>query len=109
MPRFRVLKGKYHEGAGGERKTYSPGDIVTSNVDLVSTFGTRKFERIDDSGRSVALSPPRRQEPPAPTNDLSSLTVGELKRLAADEEIDLGGVNRKEDIVRIISEAQAPA
>ena len=44
---FQLLRG-IHQGNGPEPQTYKAGDIVTSDTDLVKTFGASRFRLLTD-------------------------------------------------------------
>lgn len=90
---------------------YEAGDIIETNVNLAEVFGndctangTRKprFEEIKDVPEYI------------PTHDfearrkiLKKVPVDGLRQLAEEEEIDLGNVTKKDDIIEAILHAQA--
>ncbi len=126
MARYRVRSGHVGFDLEGKSRTWGPGDIVETNQDLGrhNTPGmTPKFELLEDKPQAGLKELPHQPPPaPAPTqhttpqanpntakvafspasDKLDSLGVKELQALAAEEEIDLKGATKKEDIVRIL-------
>lgn len=51
---FKLLRGAHVTGRGDHKKTYLPGDLVTSNVNLEEKYGGDKFQRLHEA--PVALS-----------------------------------------------------
>lgn len=116
--KFRVLRGSHNEGG----KTYHRGDVVESRVDLVKKFNEKgippRFSRI--TGREVkettdpgpSTSDQKPNDPALnPSNrfgveTLKMMNLTELKGLAAEEEIDLGGATKKDEIIAILMSAQ---
>ncbi len=129
MSLFKLLAGQHvgpdmscEPDAKGKRpsKTFKQGEAVESDVDLVDKFGFEKFMLIQSpvhrhapplpSSVATALSPGSSPEenPEPPRNNaemlasLGKLTVAQLKELAADEEVDISGVNQKDEIIKIL-------
>lgn len=124
--RFRVLEGVHAErDANGDPRFYGKyeplGDIVESVTDLVAKYnkyGTRKFERVDDSAtpnypetvdgapftpKVNVPQPPSAAPKMPPLNDetLKSMTLDQLQKEAAAEGIDLGKhVNDRDAIIK---------
>ena len=100
------------------------GDVVDSPSDLVAKFnspGSTKFELIPEPARHYA--PPVAAVAPTPvtlaqataaaytppskplTDALDQMSVGDLKKFADSEEIDLKGARTKEEMIRAIRAA----
>lgn len=94
--RFVVLQGKHHEGSNrdGNKRRYVVGDEVETTVDLVKIFGREKFMRLLPGQIN-----PIEAEKQALDDELSSKSIPELKAMAADLEIDLGGAKTKGEIL----------
>jgi hypothetical protein len=79
------------------------GDLIQSDVDMEQRHnrgaGSRKFERVHEGQAAVA-------QPPAPF-PLDKMTIPQLIAVAEEEEIDLKGASKKDDILRILKTAQA--
>ncbi len=125
MAYYRVIKGRhleFQDGSQGDRrvsKIYDTGEIVESAVDLCEAFNqvdeqgvprSIKFERVDSVGRPLAkrkvkpkVSQQQQQSEPA-SDGLDGLTIEELRKFAAEEEVDLGDAKKKEDIIEAIRE-----
>jgi hypothetical protein len=122
--KFKVLDGKHQESVRDEDGAvsfviYRTGDIVKTDADLCRMFnskGARKFLRLDDD-TPARLTPPKIAKKPEEDPDelaklkldieesediYAGLTVAELRTLAEDEEIDLEGVVKKDDILKIM-------
>lgn len=181
MPRFKLLAGQHiaadknapkldHEGKPTgrfENRTYTKGDVVENDADLVARFGAGKFAYADaaDSSSRIAeleaevarlraqaqvvptargpalMTPgePTAQQGPAKApggqvstgvqgdvgaanaqlgaqqgqgqddfsaESLEEWTVADLRDLAAEEEIDLRGATRKDEIIATIRQAR---
>lgn len=76
------------------------GDIIESTIDLERRCNqgtSRKFERV----RAGDLT----SQPP-PAYPLEKMTVAQLMSVAEDEEIDLKGASKKEDIIKLLRGAK---
>lgn len=122
MPMFRVINGKH---SNGERDPitnalimYKPGDIFFSPTDLIAKFNSPdsiKFERMPEGAlptnapvAQAAIEGFRGQTTPDSSfdiNSLSTMDVPSLIKLAQEEEIDLGTLKRKDEIVSRIKTA----
>lgn len=115
--KFKVLRGTCCLGERDTKTnklvTYRQGNIIETNTDLVALHGREKFEKMPDdtpvtrtSAKATSTSP---QETSGYTaKELEGMSVEELKRLAAEEEIDLGNLSKKNDIIaRIVSAGSA--
>lgn len=98
LMKFRLKRGKHRQGG----ITYERGAIVESHIDLVKRMGGEKFEKLDGS---IVLDKPEVVEV---DDGLEAMTVPELRKWAAEEEIDLTGLNRKEEILTKIRDAFKP-
>lgn len=89
---------------------YRKGDIVETEFDLLAFNQpprSMKFEKVDSIGRPVSqLARSKKSTATAGDFDLGDgleeLTVEELRKLAEEEEIDLGSASRKDDIIKEI-------
>ena len=93
--RFKLLSGVHTEGHQETYKQYERGDVIETDVDLVKKFnrpGSTKFERVEDN---ASLN----------TDEFSAMTVAELRAFAEGEEIDLGEISRKSDILDALRKA----
>jgi hypothetical protein len=80
---------------------YDNDTIDSPDVDLVARFNTDfsvKFERVGPGQSQTAAAPA-----PFP---LEKMTLAQLMAVANEEEIDLKGASKKEDIIRIIKGAE---
>lgn len=103
-------------------KEYSAGEVVPSETDLVELFGSEKFQYIgkppvkmlakqqeeyqeqEDARREPA--PPQRVDGEGfVEDDLTAMTVADLRAYAADKEVDLHGCRSKDDIIKAIRNA----
>lgn len=79
------------------------GDIIDSLVDLSARFNqgpsSLKFERL---GFAVSLTQPA---PPIPY-PLEKMTLAQLLSVAEEEEIDLRGASKREDVLKILRNAK---
>jgi len=91
MNTYRLLAGSHNEGG----RTYNRGDVIESKSELDVKFGRNKFEKLVSNPKFVADTTNQ-------ADTLESMTVAQLKTLAEDEEIDLGGVTSKADILKCI-------
>lgn len=111
MKKFRLVVGQHiqNDPSGAKdadgrpiSKTYRQGDIVPSEKDLVQMFnapGSVKFQRVfqDEEEYTQSIAPAAK-----PTDGLEDLSVKELQRLAAEDEIDLRGAVKKDEIISAI-------
>ncbi len=126
MPRFRLKHGKHSQkepvlDADGKPqkdrngkpmlapKIYAQGETFESQHDLVALFnrpGAEKFERVggEDRPQWRDESPPA-PPPSTPEKTLEQMTVAELKSLAAEEEVDVKGAEKKEELVQRLRSA----
>lgn len=129
MSKFRVLVGKHVEQLGiveGEVKTrsYSAGEVVSSNRPLDEIHnkpGAMKFERLHEEPRpsqavqepsgtpATAAASPAAVAQTFSLEQLERMSVPDLQKLAEEEEIDLKGASKKQDLIRIIREAFSKA
>lgn len=123
--KFRLNGGKHEDDYG---RKYVPGDVIASQKPLDEMF-VNVFTRIDPStpdkyhgeplptkkGEANAapssestnqLGPKKRANPNDIPLDLETMTVQELQQLAIEEEIDLKKATKKDEIIRLIREAQ---
>jgi len=117
---FRVLRGLHSQGS----KLYGPGmpdgDLVETETDLVKKFnapGSVKFERIWDQSQTAtsltkqSAAEARQAEPTnsPPAEDLESLSMVELLRIAEDLELDFpqGKTPSKAQLIKTIRAARA--
>lgn len=92
---FKLLGGTFDQGdkmPDGKPKLYSRGDTVQSEKELDKIHGPHKFQRIDPGETTVV----------AVEDTFSAMTKDELLKFAEEEEIDLGGAKRKDDILAAI-------
>lgn len=115
--KFKVVAGYHCEGerhpVTGKLISYGPGEIIESQIDLVKLHGREKFEPVSSdvpvTRRSTTTAPqqtnpPSQKESGHTAKELEGMTLEELKRLAAEEEIDLGNLSKKNEIIaRIVS------
>jgi len=73
------------EPAGG----FNPGDVIQTGFNLVERY-PEKFEEVTGWDDGPKIEP------------LESLTVAKLQSIAADEQIELDGTERKAEIIEII-------
>ena len=93
--RFKLLVGQHIQNEpDGTEKKYSAGEVIESNVDLEKRFG--------DKFRRVYGTPEDERDEPTTGDDLERMTVKELQALAAEEEVDLRGMTKKEDLIKAL-------
>lgn len=104
---YKLLRGRHVEGRGDDRKTYKRSDRITTDKDLL------KFNKPGIAPKFELLSIGREdaeetgEAAPSLANDaLEDLTVAQLRHIAEEEEIDLGGAARKDEIIARIRAAQ---
>lgn len=109
MGEYILLAGLHFDDKG----THHPGAIVESPIDLVKRFGANHFGYApgaepapDTQPRAPAAPPP---VPRAVYVGLEMLTVRQLQDLAGAEGIDTQGARDKEELLRIILQAQGYA
>jgi hypothetical protein len=103
-------------------RTYSAGDVIESDNDLVEKLGNGKFAYVgpppnkttsvrppltDDDNRARVDEDARAKDhdgdqPPQPLADPTHMTVAELRDLAETEEVDLAGAKTKSEIIEAI-------
>ncbi len=118
--RFRVLRGNHVTGSRkkGTYHKFTKGDVVDSTVDLVKRFGGVKFERLPDGPDMAAVTEAARTgfsgadyesaTAVAKKDDgaYGDMTIEELRLLAEEEEIDLGGAKSKAAIIAALRAAR---
>lgn len=110
--KFRLVEGFHiqNDVRTGKERVYSAGDIIESTIDLSKeldkTHPAKKFQRInfdiDEGETSEAAKPTEKSAPKGPPLNRATLmerSLPDLQRLAAEEEIDLAGATKKEDVV----------
>lgn len=128
--RFQILVGTHAEDGGWTEEVNEDGvkvkkqlpakvykantndDIIETERDLCKLFnagpGFEKFRRVDSGQlpyRAPVVEPvvpTPNVTPQLPSDTLESMTVAELKAMAAEEEIDLSGITHKADIINAI-------
>ena len=113
--KFKILRGTHSNGERHPQTnkliTYRAGDIFESITDLVKLHGREKFERAADNAvlsrtplKVNATETPHQEASAYTAKELEGMSVDELKRLANEEEIDIGNLNKKNDIIaRIVN------
>lgn len=105
--RFKLLAGG-HIGVDPRTKkerVYRAGEIVESETDLAERFNSRipgsprKFERIFND---TAYGSEQAKKEDEFLSTLDSMNLKELLKVAEEEEIDLKGATKREDILKII-------
>lgn len=131
--KFRVLNGVHSEGsipgtyrqqldaAGNpvdaplsKPRIYTHGEIVASRSDLEKhnpAFGEKKFERVsDDVPDKYDAMEQKRQGvvgvQPEEEQSLESMTILQLRKVAEDEEIEVGNDWKKQEIVDWIKQSR---
>ena len=104
MAKFRVLHGLHSEGG----RVYDAGSVVDSKSNLLrfNQPGAVKFQALPDS--TLLDSTPVSEPDTEPTDLLENMTVADLRKLAEEEEINLDGTTRKDQIVAAIRAATQP-
>ena len=124
MAKYKLLRGLHQEGKypeghpdAGKPITYHPGDIIETHRNLfrLNSPGAIKFQRIEADAKIVLPKGPAEQleqkaeeqeaamaEVPEVSDGLEELDVKALKSYAKEEEIDLGGAMKKDDILATI-------
>jgi hypothetical protein len=98
MYTFKLIAGMHDQGDG---RVYKRGDVITSEKELDRIHGANRFLRLADSSVPVLPSAPSQEV----DDEFSGMTVAELKKFAEEEEIDLEGATRKEEILSAIRKA----
>jgi hypothetical protein len=114
--KFRLMQGKHAHGSkiDGSLVVYRQGDIIESDVDLEKKL-KNKFQRVIDDAMPTVRKPmvktedepqlPKEEGESDPGDTLEAMTVSQLKKFAAEEEIDLGTATKKSEIVNTIRAA----
>ncbi len=121
MARYRTRSGHVGLDLNDKPRTWGPGEVIETNQDLSRHNApgmTPKFELLEDRPQApqaglkeMPAQPTAPQFNPNPgkapvstsrSDNLDNLGVKELQALAAEEEIDLKGATKKEDIVKIL-------
>lgn len=132
MPVFRVLSGTHCEGErgpDGKLVKYRRGDVFRARGDLDKTHnhpGSIRYERLPENtptknanvvaqaaaeGFNTAFTDSD-QSPPGVQSifaDLQKMDVAALTKFAQEEEIDLGNLKKKEEIIAQIKKSMTPA
>lgn len=101
--KYKLLGGMHSETMeNGTSVIVRKGEIFTSqHDDLHVKFGRDKFYPV---GESTVVE--EQEEPSQNTIDFNSMTVAELRTYAEDNEIDLEGATKKDDIILAIKVAE---
>lgn len=99
------------------KATSSELPVIESAVDLCEKFNhpmSKKFERVPDDTVctktvEVGLNTQSNAQGPNPADEILSMSLKQLQRYAQENDIDIGNAQRKEDLIRIITEALVPA
>jgi len=115
--KFKLLRGIHSEGmdAGNRPCIYEPGDIIATNNDLqrhnVNGMLPR-FELLTNDSPAPKpeaipkkIPPIEQAQPKQDDEGWEKMTMAELRSMAAEEEIDLGGVTKKADLIVVIKGA----
>lgn len=132
MYQFRLLSGSHTDNSG----SYEPGDIITTEQDLrkLNSIGAKRYELLTEINGALlpddvvqeAVRQGEGEEPPVEekqepnddddledllnegeeVDDMSDLTVEELRKIAEDEGINLGNRKKKAAIISAIQEAR---
>ncbi len=112
MPTFKMLRGRHAEGKdeNGKQIIHERGSTFASNHDLDRIYNkpnSTKFQRVSDE-KLKQLPPTQHAVPNQNTisDGLEDLTIGKLRELAAEEEIDIEGAIKKDDILSRIRATQ---
>lgn len=110
MARLYRLRGGMHceeTDANGTQVTYSKGQkFISKHDDLVERFGRDKFEDLGPADADTVVATSQEEEPADNGIDFDQMTVAELRNYAEDNEIDLEGATRKDDIILAIKVAE---
>lgn len=119
----KTMKHRLRPGVGlhiandavGKERVYKPGDVVESSSDLSQRW-PEKFERVfDDVPVSKGENSPGAGEsntsaPITPNNSVDTfdaMTLDELRKFAAEEEIDIRSAKTKAEAIKLIKAAIA--
>lgn len=104
--KYKLLGGMHSETMeNGTSVIVRKGETFTSqHDDLHLKFGRDKFYLIGES--AVVEQEQEEEEPSQNTIDFNSMTVAELRTYAEDNEIDLEGATKKDDIILAIKVAE---
>lgn len=122
--RFQLLAGLHTEPDPSNppygELTYKAGDVFESNTDLCQRFnrdGSTKFQRLSDapSKPQAAVPVPSSNSKPIPVPEptppsklkvnLDVMTLEQLQKFAEDEEIDIKGAKKREEVLRAVKSA----
>lgn len=94
LKQFKMLRGSYEDK---NKDRFEPGDTIETKIDLNEKFDPAKemFERQPDFVPITNVN----------EDGLDNLTVEGLKKMAEEEEIDLGEATLKADILQTIRES----
>lgn len=110
MVKYLLKSGMHVTGRGAGRRVYNPGDVIETDTDLTRfnvPNAPPKFEVVH--GDAVAAAAKKGFETVGvPADGLDAMTVADLRAMAAEEEIDLGGAATKAAIVAAIRAANQP-
>lgn len=131
MPVFRILRGVHCEGergTDGKLIKYRNGDIFKSKSDLDKMHNqpnSIRFERLPDNtptknpdvanAAAAGFNTAFTDSDQLPNNlqtmfaDLQKMDVAALQKFAAEEEIDLGNLKKKDEIIAQIKKSMTPS
>jgi hypothetical protein len=96
--KFKLLVGQHAEHG----RVYKAGDIIETDYDL-NRFNAPKAEKFQRITGEEAQAITQSQAAQAPVDEtLESMTLQELRNLAAEEELDLGNAKTKAEIIAAI-------
>lgn len=103
LKQFKLVRGSYEDR---EKRRHEPGDTVETDIDLNEAFDPAKemFEPVLDF---VPISNVKEEVKEEIKEDgLETLTIESLRKMAEEEEIDLGEATLKLDIIKTIRDTR---
>lgn len=88
-------------------KTFAVGDVIESDTNLAERFGAEKFELLSGDGGGFGAPAKATAPPPAPF-PLDKMSVQQLLSVAQEEEVDVKGTAKREDLVKLLRAAGVP-
>jgi len=119
VKQYRLMMGQHSESVRDEKgelvqprknKVYNPGDIIKTTSDLLRLNGPGpqgvKFVLVGSVEEQ--MSPEfhaMNAQAPGFDDGMDDMSLDELRKIAREEEIDLSGLSKKEEIIRAIRTA----
>ena len=104
---FRLLRGEHHCTLNGKLQSFfselEGRNLIVTDEDLVKKLGRERVQLLDYAQSSEVETAAVGGE--APETDLKGMTVGQLKEVAVEEQIDISTAANKAEILAMLEAA----